>query len=194
MPLPSPSIVFRGDDAGANPSATRALVDCAKAGLIRNVGLMIPPVTRKEDLEVLHEFPDTAVLGLHATITSEWDGQRWGPVLGADAVPSLVQADGTFHPNCAIVEEKANPDEVEREVRAQLQRMREWGFDPVYLDTHMVFVWIPALNERMAAVCAEEGLVYGNDKRFPKVPKAPEEAPADVRGGELGTGASFSTA
>ena len=44
-------------------------------------------------------FPDAAArardnatfdLGVHLTLNAEYDGCRWGPVLGAEAVPSLV--------------------------------------------------------------------------------------------------------
>lgn len=126
---------------------------------------------------MFQDLPDGVAPGLHATITSEWDGQRWGPVLGADAVPSLVRPDGTFHASTAAVKEVAKPEEVEREIRAQLERLTEWGFQPVYLDTHMVFTWIPGMSEAMAMICADHNLVYANSGQFQGLPKPAEPAP-----------------
>ncbi len=172
------SLIARADDAGVNMSTTQAILATAQAGFIRNVGVMIPPASEEAALAPLRELPPGTALGLHATITSEWDGQRWGPVLGAAVVPSLVGEDGTFHRSCQLVQEQARPEEVEREVCAQLDRMRQWGFEPVYLDAHMVWTWIPELGERMARLCEREGLVFGNDQeRFPTLPVLADPVP-----------------
>jgi len=181
MAKSSRSIIFRADDAGVNPSASKAIFHCLQEGMVRNVGIMVPPAGNAEAVAMFRDLPDGAVLGLHATITSEWDGQRWGPVLGAEAVPSLVGPDGTFHPSTAIVKDHAKPEEVEREVRAQLERVLEWGFQPRYLDTHMVFTWIPGMSEAMALICADHDLVFANSGNFQGLPKPAEPAPTSSR-------------
>jgi predicted glycoside hydrolase/deacetylase ChbG (UPF0249 family) len=75
--------------------------------------------------------------GLHLTMNSEWNSYRWGPVAGKPAVPGLCDPDGyLWHP----VEETARhatPDEVEREIRAQIEKAEAMSLHPTHLDTHM---------------------------------------------------------
>ena len=75
--------------------------------------------------------------GLHLTLTSEWKSYRWGPVAGKPAVPGLVDSEGALWSNVASVVKNATADEVEREIRAQLDRARTMGFEPTHMDSHM---------------------------------------------------------
>jgi len=168
------SVIFRADDAGVNRSATEAIVACARAGLVRNIGVMIPPTPDAEAVAELRSLPEGVTLGLHATVTSEWEGQRWGPVLGAEAVPSLVRADGTFHENSQAMKGVVDLDELNRELRAQLARALKWGLEPTYLDTHMGFSWLPGVADLIQTICDEHGLVFSNTDRFQGLPKPPE--------------------
>jgi len=65
---------------------------------------------------------------------------------GGSRIPSMVQALGqrmnvetqlVNPPNVASVVKNATADEVEREIRAQLDRARTMGFEPTHLDSHM---------------------------------------------------------
>jgi predicted glycoside hydrolase/deacetylase ChbG (UPF0249 family) len=76
-------------------------------------------------------------LGVHLTLNCEYRSYRWGPVLGASEVPSLVEADGGFPLTSREVDERAREDEVERELRAQVERALDAGIDVTHLDAHM---------------------------------------------------------
>ena len=53
----------------------------------------------------------------------------------------------------------ATPDEVEAEIRAQIRRARELGFEPTHLDSHMGTLFAtPELLERYIKVGVEEGI------------------------------------
>ncbi len=90
-------IISRADDAGITSGTNRAMQVCVAAGSIRNVGLMVPGMARDEAVWMLKEFPQSVNIGVHATVTSEWEGIRLRPLLPAQEVPSLVQSDGTFY-------------------------------------------------------------------------------------------------
>jgi len=49
-------------------------------------------------------------------------------------VPSLINEHGYFHPNC---ETEVNIEEVETELRAQIDRAYAMGLVPTHLDSHM---------------------------------------------------------
>ena len=76
-------------------------------------------------------------LGVHLTLNAEFDSYRWGPVLGAAAVPTLVDDDGFLPRTVDEVVAAADLDEVERELRAQIDRALAEGVDITHLDSHM---------------------------------------------------------
>lgn len=86
-------------------------------------------------------------LGVHLTLNAEWPRYRWGPVLGADAVPSLVDEDGFLPRTTAEVMERAEPEEVEAELRAQIDRALECGIDVTHVDAHMGAAFLPPFIE-----------------------------------------------
>jgi predicted glycoside hydrolase/deacetylase ChbG (UPF0249 family) len=98
---------------------------------------MFPTPWYQETVEILKRHPSVSV-GIHLTLNSEWKNYRWGPVLGRTAVPSLVDADGYFFPSADALY-RNNPDlqEVERELRAQIERARGSGLRIDYVDYHM---------------------------------------------------------
>ena len=64
-------------------------------------------------------------------------GYRWRPVAGKPTTPGLVGPEGTLWGKNKQVIENATADEVETEIRAQLDRARTMGFEPTHLDSHM---------------------------------------------------------
>jgi len=91
-------------------------------------------------------------LGVHLTLTAEWPSLRWGPVLGAAAVPSLVDADGFLPRTAAEVLAAARPEEVEAELRAQIERALAAGVDVTHLDGHMGVPFFPPFVPVYAAL------------------------------------------
>jgi predicted glycoside hydrolase/deacetylase ChbG (UPF0249 family) len=82
-------------------------------------------------------------LGVHLTLNCEYQSYRWGPVLGASEVASLVESDGGFPLDTREVAARAREDEVERELRAQVERALDAGIDVTHLDAHMGTALMP---------------------------------------------------
>ena len=153
-------LIVRGDDAGSCDSADEAIAECCRAGVLRNVSVMVPGPTFAAAAHLLSDIPDIC-LGLHVTLNAEWDTVKWGPVLPPAQVPSLVDERGHFLPTpLHLHERRASTDEMMAEVEAQLAKARAFGLPVAYLDEHMGVGWLPGLDERLAALCAREGLVY----------------------------------
>lgn len=73
-------------------------------------------------------------IGVHITLNAEHPLYRWGPITHA---PSLLSGDGGFPRNVDDLWEHADPAEVLRECRAQIERATIWGFDVSHLAPHL---------------------------------------------------------
>ena len=70
-------------------------------------------------------------------MTSEWETYRWGGLAPNDKTPSLHDPDGTMPRQTRTVATRAKMDEVERELRAQVDRAYAIGLEPTHVDSHM---------------------------------------------------------
>ena len=130
-------LVIRSDDAGMSHSVNMALEKLIMSGLPVSVSIMFPTPWHQETVEILKRHPQTSV-GIHLTLNSEWKNYRWGPVLGRVAVPSLVDSEGYFFSSTALLHDnKASLQEIERELRAQIERAMRSGLKIDYVDYHM---------------------------------------------------------
>ena len=86
-------------------------------------------------------------LGIHLTLNSEWPHYRWGPVAGTSAVPSLLDDQGFLPRTTLETVQRAKPEEVETELRAQIERALGAGIDVTHLDSHMGTVFFPQFLE-----------------------------------------------
>lgn len=151
---PPTYLLVRTDDAGMSHSVNTAIERLIQSGLPVSVSVMFPTPWHQETVEMLRRYPETSV-GIHLTLNSEWKRYRWGPVLGRSAVPSLVDSAGYFFPASADLRNN-DPDlgEVERELRAQIERALRSGLRIDYVDYHMgTAVMSPefrAITERLA--------------------------------------------
>ena len=76
-------------------------------------------------------------LGVHITLTSEWDEYRWRPISTSDKESGLFDLQGYFHASSSEVQNKANPVFVREELIAQINAAMLAGIVPTYIDTHM---------------------------------------------------------
>ena len=94
-------------------------------------------------------------LGVHLTLTSEWPHYRWGPIAGASAVPSLLDAEGYLPRTAREVLERARPEEILIELRAQIERALAAGIDVTHLDAHMGTAFMPPFIESYVRLALE---------------------------------------
>jgi chitin disaccharide deacetylase len=170
-------LITRGDDAGSCRSANRAVIEAAERGVLRNVSVMMPGPAAEDAAALLGRREDIC-LGLHLTLTAEWEKVRWGPVLGAKRVPSLVDERGHFHPKVEMLQRNgAALEQMVAEAQAQLARARELGLEVRYIDAHMGVTWLPGLKEAVAELARQEGLI--NAAIHGGLPKAAQPAKGD---------------
>ena len=168
-------LLIRSDDAGMSHSVNMALERLIKSGLPVSVSIIMAAPWYQETVEILKRYPNVSV-GIHLALNSEWRNYRWGPVAGRSAVPTLVDAEGYFFPSGDALE-KNNPDvrEVERELRAQIERAMRTGLKIDYVDYHMgTALRTPEFTEVTVRLAREFGL--GMSRYFGETMASPQYA------------------
>ena len=135
-PADSKLLILHADDLGAAHSIDVASFDALDKGAVSSASIMMPTPWVTEVAAYAKTHPN-ADLGLHLTLTSEWETYRWSSVESSDKVPSLLDSAGTFPSEVSPVATKAKPAEVERELRAQIDRAVSLGIHPTHVDSHM---------------------------------------------------------
>ncbi|MGQ0642851.1 MAG: polysaccharide deacetylase family protein [Gemmatimonadaceae bacterium] len=136
LPRDAKLLILHADDLGMAHSVNVASFEALDTGVISSASIMVPTPWISEVAAYARAHPN-ADLGLHLTLNSEWDTYRWGSVESKDKVPSLLDSSGTFPSTVPPLVAKAKLDEVEREIRAQIDRAMALGIRPTHLDSHM---------------------------------------------------------
>jgi len=135
-PADAKLLILHADDLGAAHSVDAASFDALDKGAVSSASIMMPTPWVTEVAAYARSHPN-ADLGLHLTLTSEWETYRWGSVSPPDKIPSLLDSDGSFPNDSKVVAGRAKPLEVDRELRAQIDRAISLGIRPTHLDSHM---------------------------------------------------------
>jgi predicted glycoside hydrolase/deacetylase ChbG (UPF0249 family) len=130
------ALIINADDFGMchdqNEGVTRGLM----TGLFTSSTILVTCPWFEEAAEFAQSNRG-ADLGVHLTLTSEWNSYKWGPVMRRDAVPSLVDERGYLWQQVEQVYAHARLDEAEAELRAQIEKAYAAGIDVTHLDSHM---------------------------------------------------------
>lgn len=149
-------LIIHVDDVGMSYESNQGAIRAIKEGVANSLSVMMPCGWVPGFVHYLKENPELDA-GLHLTLTSEWKDYRWGPLAGKNQVKGLVDSEGAMWRGVADVVKNASPDEVEKEIRAQLDRARTMGFTPTHLDSHMGTLFAtPEFLQRYLKVGMEE--------------------------------------
>ena len=129
-------ILLHCDDAGMCNEANIAVQNYFKTGDIQSAAVMVP-CPYAEELVEWAKTQDSPDIGIHLTLTSEWKDYRWGPVSDSANVPGLIDPEGKMWYDVPDVVTHASAEEIETEVRAQIDKVLSMGFTPTHIDTHM---------------------------------------------------------
>src|SRR5690606_28635471 len=138
-------LVVNGDDMGAAHGINVATIEAFTEGVLTTTNVIVPGPWMPAAARLLAQHPGPAV-AVHRALTSEWDNVKWRPLT---PVPSLVDENGYFFPTVtarpgatagrSIAEANPRLDEVERELRAQLEQARRLIPRITYTWEHMGF-------------------------------------------------------
>jgi len=128
-------VIIHADDIGMCQASLDAYVQLFEIGGISSAAVMVP----------CPWFPATAAycrthhsvdMGVHITITSEWETYRWGPISTRDASSGMIDNEGYFHRDNAHAQQ-AEAVAVATEINRQIEQALVAGIDVTHADTHM---------------------------------------------------------
>jgi predicted glycoside hydrolase/deacetylase ChbG (UPF0249 family) len=133
-------LIVNADDLGMTPGVTRGIIETMMGGVVTSTTIMVnmPSAPEAAALALKHQL----AVGVHLNLTT---GR---PISVPNEVPSLVQADGSFHSHAEfrrrLVRLKISMREVGREFSAQIEAARRMGIEPTHVDTHHhLHLWLP---------------------------------------------------
>lgn len=158
-------LLVRSDDMGASHGITAGCLESCVNGIARSIEVIVPGPWFPETVKRLKEHPEIDV-GVHLCLTSEWENVKWGPVTRA---PSLADARGYFHPmtrqrkdfppKTGFLDAEPKLEEVEAELRAQIETAKRLLPNVTHLSAHMgAATASPALRELTETLSKEYGL------------------------------------
>jgi len=130
-------LAIRMDDLGYCHGVNMALKKILEQGVCTSVSVIVNTPWVDEAAEILRDHPEVSV-GIHLVLNSEWKEFRWGPVVPYTEVPSLVDGFGRFYGSRReLMAHEPKVAEVEKELRAQIEKGLRKGLKISYCDYHM---------------------------------------------------------
>ncbi len=164
-------LIVNADDYGMCKAANDAVHELFEGGWLKSSTIMMPCPAAKEAVEFSIAHPEYAI-GIHLTMTSEWGKYRWKPLTDGK---TLVDEEGFMWHESDQVEKNASYEDLEREIRAQIDLAHKMGMKPSHTDNHMGSLYGHytgrlGLAKMTLRVCGEYGYAYRlytkHDKRI----------------------------
>ncbi|WP_070963250.1 ChbG/HpnK family deacetylase [Vibrio sonorensis] len=139
-------VIVNADDYGCSIPHTDATVELLdKTDFVKTATIMAtnPDFERAAKIAVEKGYS----IGVHITLTNEWQEKApWGAVLPKEEVPSLYNEKGYLWATQDEVVENANIEDIEKEMEAQIQKIKQAGINITHMDAHM-YIYYPWFAE-----------------------------------------------
>ncbi len=149
-------LIIHADDGGLCHSVNQSIISSLEKGIVSSTSLMAPCPHLEEITDYLKNNPQFDA-GIHLTLTCEYPHYPWGPVADKNNVKSLVNPDGYLWYSVEEFVRNAKVEDVETELRAQIERILKAGVQPSHLDSHMGTVF---MDIRFIETYVKLGLEY----------------------------------
>ena len=129
-------VILHTDDVGMCQASLAAFIDLWENEAISSGAIMLPCAWAKPAAEYCRTHAGVD-MGVHATITAEWEGYRWSPLSTRDPSSGLMDKDGFLWQTSQKTQEHATSEAVAAELQMQVRKALDWGVDVTHVDSHM---------------------------------------------------------
>jgi len=168
-----PLLIVNADDYGLTEGVSRAILDAHQDGIVTSTSVLALAPGFEPTVGWLADAPGLGT-GAHLALVGEDP-----PLLSAREVPTLVDARGRlnlswrqFLPKAAA--RRIDPDDVRRELAAQIERIRAAGVTVDHFDTHQNLHLWPSVRQ----VVMELG--EANDVRVVRITRSTARSPVGI--------------
>ena len=151
--------IIHTDDIGMCHASIQAFVDLFGYGLISSAATMVPCPWFPHLASYCRENKNVD-MGIHLTLTSEWDSFRWSPVSTHDPGSGMIDSEGYFFRTAEEAQLQGNSDAVNLELSEQVERARKAGINISHLDTHMNTVAHPKYINSYIQLAVQQKLPF----------------------------------
>lgn len=135
-------LIIHVDDVGFSHASNVAAFEGMLRGSLTCGSTLVPAPWFMETVSLQKRHPECDI-GIHMTLTAEYENYRWPSLSGRGAATPLHAADGGMWRDVANVVARVSEDEARAELRAQIEHALAMGIDVTHLDTHMGTVMHP---------------------------------------------------
>jgi len=129
-------LIIHADDAGLSPSVDNAIISTFEKGGINSASIMVPCPDFPKLAAYAKQHPELD-WGIHLTFTSEWKNLKWPGVARASEIKSLLDQNGNLYTTNEEIRKNASLEDIEKEMRAQINKAIASGIKITHLDNHM---------------------------------------------------------
>jgi predicted glycoside hydrolase/deacetylase ChbG (UPF0249 family) len=160
-------VIIHTDDIGMCHSSIQAYSELVDFGLISSGATMVPCSWFPQVATVCRQNPKVD-MGVHLTLTSEWNTYRWSPISTHHLDSGMIDAEGYFYRRSEDTQSFGDPEAVQIELQSQLARAITAGITVTHLDTHMTTVAHPKFVTGYIQLAVQNKLPF----LFPRIDKA----------------------
>ncbi|MBI4830413.1 MAG: ChbG/HpnK family deacetylase [Candidatus Lindowbacteria bacterium] len=151
-------LIVNADDFGLENEVNSAIIKAHRQGVVTSASLIANGAAFEDAVELARQNASLDV-GVHLTLT-RGPSLSGGPLLAPVEVPSLVKGDGLFPQNpmtltARIMMGLISFAQVEREFRAQMERIRSAGIRITHIDSHQHIHVVPPVFRIVARLARE---------------------------------------
>ena len=139
---PDKVVIFHIDDMGFSHASNVASFECLDFGIASCGSILVPAPWFLEAASIYKNNPKYD-LGIHLTLTCEYDLYRWRALSSVDPKSGLLDSEKSLWRTSEEAIANVTVAAAELEMRAQIQMALDNGIDITHIDTHMGTVMDP---------------------------------------------------
>jgi chitin disaccharide deacetylase len=154
LPPSAKVLIIQADDMGLHPALNAAVMKSMKVGTVTSTGLLVNAPHFEEYAKRMVPIKDKDV-GVHIALVNDLENYPFGPLSHAK---SLADPKGFFWTSLFDFQKHATLKDIRSEILQQIEAVRNAGFQPTHIDSHMGVLYTPKYLDFFLDLAKETGL------------------------------------